>query len=146
MRYFTILIFTTLWVLNSYAQEFGTHWVSYPFPNDSSEILYRKIYHLDQKPLKAEISMASGGNTRLYINERNVTPSIFNEGARDSILLMQSTDISRYLKRARISSQSGMHQEEQKAKANNCHWNSMAGILTLFLFIIKQTKHGGANR
>ena len=39
MRYFTILIFTTLWVLNSYAQEFGTHWVSYPFPNDSSEIL-----------------------------------------------------------------------------------------------------------
>ena len=26
MRYFTILIFTTLWVLNSYAQEFGTHW------------------------------------------------------------------------------------------------------------------------
>lgn len=24
MRYFTILIFTTLWVLNSYAQEFGT--------------------------------------------------------------------------------------------------------------------------
>lgn len=60
MRYFTILIFTTLWVLNSYAQEFGTHWVSYPFPNDSSEILYRKIYHLDQKPLKAEINMASG--------------------------------------------------------------------------------------
>ena len=42
MRYFTILIFTTLWVLNSYAQEFGTHWVSYPFPNDSSEILYGK--------------------------------------------------------------------------------------------------------
>ena len=25
MRYFTILIFTTLWVLNSYAQEFGNH-------------------------------------------------------------------------------------------------------------------------
>ena len=24
MRYFTILIFTTLWVLNSYAQEFST--------------------------------------------------------------------------------------------------------------------------
>lgn len=99
MRYFTILIFTTLWVLNSYAQEFGTHWVSYPFPNDSSEILYRKIYHLDQKPLKAEINMASGGNTRLYINERNATPSIFNEGARDSILLMQTIDISRYLKK-----------------------------------------------
>ena len=114
MRYFTILIFTTLWVLNSYAQEFGTHWVSYPFPNDSSEILYRKIYHLDQKPLKAEINIASGGNTRLYINERNATPSIFNEGARDSILLMQT-------------------------------WNFMAGIQTLFLFIIKQTKHGGAN-
>lgn len=99
MRYFTILIFTTLWVLNSYAQEFGTHWVSYPFPNDSSEILYRKIYHLNQKPLKAEINMASGGNTRLYINERNATPSIFNEGARDSILLMQTIDISRYLKK-----------------------------------------------
>ncbi len=43
--------------------------------------------------------MASGGNTRLYINERNATPSIFNEGARDSILLMQTIDISRYLKK-----------------------------------------------
>lgn len=56
--------------------------------------------------------MASGGNTRLYINERNATPSIFNEGARDSILLMQTIDISRYLKRAKTSSRSGMHQEE----------------------------------
>ena len=99
MRYFTILIFTTLWVLNSYAQEFGTHWVSYPFPNDSSAILYRKIYHLDQKPLKAEITVLTRGITRLYINERNATPSIFNEGARDSILLMQTIDISRYLKK-----------------------------------------------
>ena len=62
MRYLTTLIFTTLWVLNSYAQEFGTHWISYPFPNDSSEILYRKIYHLNQKPLKAEINIASRGN------------------------------------------------------------------------------------
>lgn len=89
--------------------------------------------------------MASGGNTRLYINERNATPSIFCEGAKDSILLMQSIDISRYLKRAKILLRSGMHQEEQEARANNFHWNSMAGIQTLFLFIIKQTKHGGAN-
>lgn len=56
--------------------------------------------------------MASGGNTRLYINERNATPSIFSEGARDSILLMQTIDISRYLKRAKILLRSGMHQEE----------------------------------
>ena len=143
MRYFTILIFTTLWVLNSYAQEFGTHWVSYPFPNDSSEILYRKIYHLNQKPLKAEINMASGGNTRLYINERNATPSIFNEGARDSILLMQTIDISRYLKKG--ENIIAVWYAPGRIRANNSRWNFMAGIQTLFLFIIKQTKHGGAN-
>ena len=145
MRYFTILIFTTLWVLNSYAQEFGTHWVSYPFPNDSSEILYRKIYHLDQKPLKAEINMASGGNTRLYINERNATPSIFNEGARDSILLMQTIDISRYLKKGEniiaVWYAPGRIRNKSKQLSLELH----AGIQTLFLFIIKQTKHGGAS-
>ena len=69
MRYFTILIFTTLWVLNSYAQNQVPHWVSLPFPN----ILLR--YYTGKYIILIK-NMASGGNTRLYINERNATPSI----------------------------------------------------------------------
>ena len=40
-----------------------------------------------------------------------------------------------------------MLKEEKNAiiEANKMSENFMAGIQTLFLFIIKQTKHGGAN-
>ena len=44
MRYITTLIISILWVLSSHAQEFGTHWISYPLPNDSSEVWFRQSY------------------------------------------------------------------------------------------------------
>ncbi len=99
MRFILTAILSLLWVLNSFSQEFGTHWVSYPLPDDSTEVLYRKIYHLPAKPLMAKISMASTGNTRLYINERNVTGSIFYEGMRDSTVCIRTFDVTRYLKK-----------------------------------------------
>lgn len=99
MRLILTVILSLSWVLNSSAQEFGTHWVSYPLPNDSSEILYRKIYQLADKPIMAEISMASNGNTRLYVNERNVTGSTFYKGMKDSAICMRTFNITRYLKK-----------------------------------------------
>ena len=62
MRHLTILILTLLWVLNSHAQEFGTHWISYPLPNDSSEVWFRKRYIIHQRPMQA-LALAYIGST-----------------------------------------------------------------------------------
>ncbi len=99
MKLITTIIMTLLWVLNSQAQEFGTHWVSYPLPNDSCEVWYRKLYTLKDRPLLASISIASTGNLRLYVNERNVTGSIFYEGMKDCMVMVRTFNISRFLKK-----------------------------------------------
>lgn len=99
MRFIATIIVTTLWVLNSYAQEFGTHWISYPLPNDSCEVLFRKVYHLEETPLQAHITMASTGNIRVYINERNASRSILYEGCKNDTILSRTIDISPMLKK-----------------------------------------------
>ena len=99
MKLITTIIMTLLWVLDSQAQEFGTHWISYPLPNDSSEVWYRRLYTLKDQPLSASVSLASTGNLRLYVNERNVTGSIFYEGTKDSTVMMRTFDITHFLKK-----------------------------------------------
>lgn len=98
MRHISTFFLSLLWVLNSYAQEFGTHWISYPLPNDSSEVWFRKCYNMPQCPIQAFLTIASTGNYKLYINERNVTGSSMFAGIRDSILLHRTIDITSYLK------------------------------------------------
>ena len=98
MRYLTTLIFSILWVLSSHAQEFGTHWISYPLPSDSAEVLFRQRYLLEGRPLQASLSIASTGSYRLYVNERNVTRSVKFDGIKDSTLLNRTIDITKYLR------------------------------------------------
>lgn len=98
MRYITTLIISILWVLSSHAQEFGTHWISYPLPNDSSEVWFRQSYIMDERPTQAFMNIASTGNYKLYINERNVTGSLKFDGIKDSILLNRTIDVTRFLK------------------------------------------------
>lgn len=98
MRHLTTLILTILWVLNSQAQEFGTHWISYPLPNDSSEVWFRKRYIIHQRPIQAQMSIASTGMYRLYINERNVTGSMKFDGIKDGVLLSRTFDVTKYLR------------------------------------------------
>lgn len=99
MRYITTLIISLLWVLNSYSQEFGTHWISYPLPNDSSEVWFRKSYSLSQQPIQAFVNVSSTGCYKLFINERNVTGSLKFDGLRDDILQSRTIDITRYLQK-----------------------------------------------
>lgn len=98
MRLINTLILTILWVLNSNAQEFGTHWISYPLPNDSSEVWFRKSYKFSSQPIQAFLSIASTGNYKLYINERNVTGSLLFEGQKEDIMENHTLDVTRYLK------------------------------------------------
>ena len=58
MRYLATLIFSILWVLSSSAQDFGTHWISYPLPSDSAEVLFRQSYLMEGRPLQASLSIA----------------------------------------------------------------------------------------
>jgi hypothetical protein len=90
----TILI---LWVLNSFSQEFGTHWVSCPLPNDSSEVLFRKVYRTEHRPQQALLTFASAGALRVYVNERNITQDVFFENRDTSVITSHTIDISGYL-------------------------------------------------
>jgi len=99
MRHIVTLIISILWVLNTYAQEFGTHWISYPLPNDSSEVWFRKSYRMHERPTQALINIASTGNYKLYINERNVTGSLKIDGIKDDVLLSRTIDVTHYLRK-----------------------------------------------
>lgn len=98
MRYITSLIFSLLWVLSSNAQEFGTHWISYPLPDESAEVWFRKSYIMPHRPLQAFANVASTGDYKIYINERNVTGSLKFEGIKNDVLQSRTFDITRYLK------------------------------------------------
>lgn len=99
MRYLATLILLILWMPNSQAQEFGTHWISHPQPNDSSAVWFRKRYPLQHAPNQAFMCIASTGNYKLYINERNVTGSLQFEGIKDHILTSRTIDVTRYLRK-----------------------------------------------
>ncbi len=98
MRFTITFILSILWVLSSYSQEFGTHWISYPLPNDSAEVWFRKSYIIHHQSIQAFANIASTGYYRLYINERNVTGSLLFEGIKDGVLQSRTFDVTRYLK------------------------------------------------
>lgn len=91
---FTLLV---LFSLNSWTQEFGCNWVSYPLPNDSSEIFFRKTYVTPYRPQLALITFASCGSLRVYVNERNITKDVYFENQDSSNILSYTVDISRFL-------------------------------------------------
>lgn len=98
MKRLIVCIYIFLWVLNSFSQEFGTHWIAYPLPNDSSEVFFRHTYVTKTFPQEAYIHINTTGKYRLYVNERNISRSIMTDGMRDGILLAQTFDVSQYLR------------------------------------------------
>ena len=86
------------WVLNSFGQEFGAHWISYPFPNDSSEVFFRHIYITKERPRQASINIICNGKFKLYINERNISRSLMIDGMDKDTLLAQTFNVSQYLR------------------------------------------------
>ncbi len=93
-----VYILTFLWALNSYGQEFGTHWISYPLPNDSSEVLFRHTYVTKTFPQQAYIHVSSTGKFKLYVNERNVSRSLMMDGMSNDTLISQTFDVRQYLR------------------------------------------------
>ena len=85
-------------VLNSYSQEFGTHWISYPIPDDSSEVLFSRVYTTFQRPQQAHLSFASSGKLKVYVNERNISANIYYQNPDSSTFYMYTYDITRFLR------------------------------------------------
>lgn len=92
------LIFTLLWVLNFYGQEFGTHWIAYPVPDDSSEVLFRHVYTMRQRPHKALITFASAGHVKVYVNERNISRQIFFDNETPETITLHTYDITCFMR------------------------------------------------
>lgn len=88
-------------MLNSFSQEFGTHWVAYPLPNDSSMVLFKHTYVNKQKPLKAFVSFATTGHVKVYFNERNISRDIFFSNDTPQQIAIHTVEVSRYLQKGK---------------------------------------------
>lgn len=96
-RYITIIT-AFIWVLDSFAQEFGTHWISYPIPNDSSEVLFCQTYTTKGKPQQALLSFSSCGFLKVFVNERNITQDITFCNRESHIICIQTYDVTHFLR------------------------------------------------
>lgn len=94
-----ISIFLSLfWALNSFSQELGTHWICYPLPNDSSEVLFSHTYVNQGRPQQAILSFASPGKLRVYVNERNITQDLCFSNPDTSTVTIQTYDVTRFMR------------------------------------------------
>ena len=71
-----VLFTAILYGENLLAQEFGTSWITYPNPNDSSEVWFRKTFITSHRPQNAKITIATTGRFQLFVNERNVSRKV----------------------------------------------------------------------
>lgn len=97
MKKIITIAFTILWALNSFSQEFGTHWISYPLPNDSSEVLFRRTYTMTRQPQEAQITFFSCGKVKVFVNERNITNDITFGNLDTTHIVAHTYDITRLL-------------------------------------------------
>lgn len=98
MKRIITLIAILLCALNSHSQEFSTHWISYPIPNDSSEVLFSQVYITKKRPKQASISFASSGKLKVYVNERNISQDIYFINPQSSAICIYTYDITRFLR------------------------------------------------
>lgn len=96
-RFIISIYFILCGVLSSFSQELGIHWISFPLPNDSSEVLFCHTYDSKYKPQQAAISFASTGRIRVYVNERNITQDICFCNADSNSVNIQTYDVTRLL-------------------------------------------------
>ncbi len=98
MKRLIAYLYTFLWVLNSFSQEFGIHWIAYPLPNDSSEVFFRHTYITQTFPQQAYIHINSTGKYKLYVNERNISRNLMIDGMYKETLVGQTFDVCQYLR------------------------------------------------
>lgn len=96
-RRFLIWILMTCWVLNSFAQGFGTHWISCPAADDSSQVMFCRSYCFNSLPRRAFLSFGTSGAVKVYVNGRNVSGSMFFANGQLGVVTLHTYDVTRYL-------------------------------------------------
>lgn len=144
MRRFCTLYIIIFWVLNSFAQEFGTHWISCPAANDSSQVLFYGSYDWEAVPQRAFLSFASTGMVKVYANERNVSGDIFFANGNAGMVEVHTFDVTRYLKQGTNSFAVWYAPVVICQWASNCLCSCMVQAWTENLSLRWQTRHGDA--
>lgn len=89
-----------LWVLNSFSQEFNTHWISMSETDDSSQVWFRQTFLSSKRPRQASLTITSRGRFQTYINERNVSTDVLlpSDGNSSDGIVSFTIDITRFLR------------------------------------------------
>ncbi|SFG04454.1 hypothetical protein [Prevotella sp. KH2C16] len=96
----SFLIWLTGWSLGVQAQEFSARWISYPQPDSTSQIWFRKTYISKERPLTAWLTVTTTGCVDVYVNECNVSNAqiTLNRHAPSDVPTTRTFDISHLLR------------------------------------------------
>ena len=86
-------------VSHAMAQEFDTHWISYPTVDSTSQIWFRHTYTTHERPVQATISIKTTGRFELFVNERNVSTDVlmpYREEMSNNVIVTEY-NITRFL-------------------------------------------------
>lgn len=100
MRLTAVIITLILCVQNAIADTYGTHWVSYPEPDSTSQIWFRQTYLTKACPEQASITVVSTGNFELFVNEYNVSTDVmmpYRQEKSDNPIAI-TYDVTRFLR------------------------------------------------
>lgn len=100
MKQIILICCIITWAFSSFAQEFNTHWISYPEPDSTSHIWFRQCYLQQGRPNEGHITIASTGYYKLYVNEYNVGTAVFypfRASYSDDVVVM-NFDVTPYLR------------------------------------------------
>lgn len=100
MKHVLTLLLLVLQSIGLPAQEFGTHWISHPQPDSTSQIWFRHTYTAPSRPLRGFITITTTGLYKLYINEIEVGSSPLPQqyGPNTAQATAASYNVTRYLR------------------------------------------------
>lgn len=77
MKHVLFVIILLMDVLQSFGEDFNTHWIHSPQPDSLSHVWFRRLYVTSGRPQQAFITVSTTGYVKLYINECNIGTSCF---------------------------------------------------------------------
>lgn len=100
MKQIFLVCYILFQALSASAQQFNTHWISFPQPDSTSHVWFRKAYLQPGTLREAQITIASTGYYKLYVNEYNVGTASFyplrKPNSNNAVTL--SFDVTPYLR------------------------------------------------
>lgn len=100
MKQILLVCYILFRALSAFAQQFNTHWISFPQPDSTSHVWFRRAYLQPGTPREAQITIASTGYYKLYVNEYNVGTASFyplrKPNSNNAVTL--SFDVTPYLR------------------------------------------------